>query len=53
MGDADTADQAAGAGGAESLQHRLPGADALEDGIGANAVGELLDPRHPVVAALG
>ena len=33
--------------------HRLVGADALEDGVGADAVGELGDRAGALLAALG
>ena len=51
--DADVADMPAGAGGADRLQHRLLGADGLDDGVGAEAAGQLLDLPYAVVAALG
>ena len=53
MGDADVADVPAGAGGADGLHHRLLGADGLDRGVGAEAVGEVLDLGDALVAALG
>ena len=50
---ADTADDRARPGGAQRLQHRLGHPDALQDGVGADSVGELGDPGDPGVAALG
>ena len=52
MADADVPDVAAGARGADRLQHRLLGADRLDDRV-APSLGQLLDPRHALVAALG
>ena len=52
VGDADEADVAAGAGGADGLDHRFLGADGLDDGVRAEAIGELLDRGDAVVAAL-
>src|SRR5207244_4434832 len=51
--DADEADVAAGPGGADGLHHRLLSADGFDHGVGAKAVGEVLDPGDAVVAALG
>jgi len=53
VGDADVADEAAGAGDADRLLHRLLGADALEGGVDADAPGQLLDGGDAVGAALG
>ena len=53
VGDADEADVAAGPAGADGLEHRFLGADGFDDRVGAEAVGEVLDPRDAVVAALG
>jgi hypothetical protein len=36
----------------DRLQHRLPGADRLDDGVRAEPVRELLDPLDALVAAL-
>src|SRR6266540_4356212 len=44
VGDADEADVPARAGGMDRLQHRLLGADRLDDGVRAEPVRELLDP---------
>ena len=52
MGHAHIADVAAGARDSDGLRHRLLGANALEDGISANALRELLDAFDAVVAAL-
>ena len=51
VGDADVADVAAGPGGADGLHHRLLGADGLDDGVRAEAVGEVLDAGDALVAA--
>src|SRR3954471_18265504 len=40
------------AGGADSLYHGLFGADALQHGVGTDAVGHILDARHALFAAL-
>jgi hypothetical protein len=53
VGDADVADVAAGAGGADGLHHRFLGADRLDHRVRAEPVGELLDLRDAVVPALG
>ena len=45
--DADVADQPAGPGGPQRLEHGLAGADALQHGVRADAVGELLDRAMP------
>jgi hypothetical protein len=37
----------------DGLQHRCLGADRLDHAVGAQPAGELLDPGHPGVAALG
>ena len=50
---ADEADHRAGAGDVERRLHRLAGADALERGVDADAVGQLLDRLDRRVAALG
>ena len=52
MGDADVADVPAGAGGADRLHHRLLRPDRLDHRVRAEPVGEFLDLRHAVVAAL-
>ena len=52
LGKADAADCASGTGDAESGDRRLFVADALEDGVGAEAVGELADALDRLVAAL-
>ncbi len=52
VGDADEADVAAGAGGVDGLHHGLLGADGLDDRVGAEAAGELLDLRDALLAAL-
>ena len=52
VGDADEADVAAGAGRADGLHHGLLGADRLDDGVGTEPAGELLDPGDALVAAL-
>src|SRR5205085_12077379 len=49
---ADSADRAAGAGDADRRLHRLLEADALEDGVGAVAAGELANALDCLVAAL-
>ena len=51
MGDADEADVAAGADRSDGLQHRLLGADGLDDRVDAEATGEVLDAGDAVVAA--
>ena len=43
VGDADVADVAAGAGGADGLHHRFLGADGFDHRVRAEAVGEVLD----------
>jgi hypothetical protein len=48
----DVADMPAGPGGTNGLHQRLLGADRFDDRVGAEPVGELLDPRHAGVAAL-
>ena len=53
VGDADVADRTAGPHGADRLLHRLPGADAFQDAVGAQTVGQLLDVGHAVLAAFG
>src|SRR5204862_3619066 len=50
--DADEADVPAGAGGVERLHHRLLRTDRLDDRVGAEPVGHLLDALNPGVAAL-
>lgn len=52
MGHAHVADVAAGPSCADGLHHRLLRADGLDDGVGAEPVGELLDPCDTFVAAL-
>src|SRR6266536_602280 len=52
VGDADEADVPARAGGVDRLQHRLPGADRLDDRVRAETARELLDPLDALVAAL-
>ncbi len=42
-----------GAGGAQRLVHRLAGTHALQDPVGADPAGHLLDPGHALLAALG
>src|SRR5207245_7023047 len=49
---ADAADRAAGAGDAERRDRRLLVADTLEDGVGAEAAGELAHTLDCFVAAL-
>ncbi len=51
VGDADVADVAAGPDGADGLQHRLAGADGLDDRVHAEPAGEFLDPGDAFVAA--
>lgn len=51
--DADETDVAAGSGGTQRLEHGLLGADALQDGVGADATGEFLDAGDAFVAAFG
>src|SRR4051794_41685435 len=50
--DADVSEVAAAAGGAYGLHERLLGADRFDDGVGAQAAGEFLDPGHARLAAL-
>src|SRR5205807_3132744 len=52
LGDSDAADRAARAGDADGGEHRLLEADALEDGVDAEAAGELAHPLDCLVAAL-
>ncbi len=51
--DAHEADVASRSCRTQSLGHGLGCADAFEDGVGADAVGEVLDMGHAVVAAFG
>jgi len=37
----------------DRLLHRLPRAHAFEHNIGADAVGQFLDPRRALLATLG
>ena len=53
MRSADDADGRTGAGDGERRGHRLPGADALEGGVDADAVGQLEHRSDGVVAPLG
>src|ERR671913_138557 len=53
VGDADEAHVTARPGGVDRLHHGLLGTDGLDDRVGAEADGELLDPGDAVVAALG
>ena len=52
VGDADEPDVTARAGGVDGLHHGLLGADGLDDRVGAEPAGELLDLGDAVVAAL-
>ncbi|GAA2568447.1 hypothetical protein GCM10010398_67780 [Streptomyces fimbriatus] len=51
--DADEADVPARPGRVQGLPHGLRGADALQDAVGTDAAGQLLDPGHALLAALG
>src|SRR5436190_7158561 len=51
--DADVADVAAGARGADRLPHRLLRSDTFEHRVGADVVRQLLDARRALVATLG
>ncbi len=53
VGDADVAHRTARARGANSLHHRLLGADTFEHRVGADAIGQLLGAVHALVAAAG
>src|SRR5438034_145418 len=48
MGDADEADVPAGAGGVDRLQHRLLGADRLDDRVRAGPAPAATAPNQPV-----
>ncbi len=50
--DADVAEVSAAAGRTDGLHERLAGADGLDDGVGAQAPGQLLDLGDPGLAAL-
>ncbi len=50
--DPDVAEVATAAGRAHGLHEGLLGADGLDDGVRAEPAGELLDPRHALLAAL-
>src|SRR5215216_7750788 len=50
---ADVSDVSSGTRGADGLRHRLLRADALEHGIRANALCQLLDALDTSIAALG
>lgn len=50
--DADEPEVAAGAGGAQRLAHRLRGADALQDRVGADTAREVPHAGDAVLAAL-
>ena len=52
VGDTDPTDHATGTGGFQRLDGGLVGADALQDGVGTDAVRELLDGLDAVVASL-
>jgi pimeloyl-ACP methyl ester carboxylesterase len=52
VGDTDPTDHATGTGGLQRLDDGLVGADALQDGVGTDAVRELLDSLDAVVASL-
>ena len=52
VGHADDADHSARTDRTHGLGHRLRGADGLAHGVGPDALGELEDRRHPVVATL-
>src|SRR5437667_12049174 len=51
VGDTDIADVPTRPGGADGLQHRLTGADRLDDGVGTETRGEALDSGCAFVAA--
>ena len=53
MRHADVTYRPAGPGGFDGLQHRFLRAHALEDGVSADTVGELLDALDTLFAALG
>jgi len=50
--DAHEADHAARTGAGDGLVHGVAGADALEHGVRADAVGELPDPGDALLAPL-
>jgi hypothetical protein len=52
VGNADVADMAPGAGGANGLHHRLLGADRLDNRVRAQPVSDFLDLGNPLVATL-
>jgi len=52
VGDTDPTDHAAGTGGLQRLDDGLVGADALRDGVGTDAVRELLDDVVSIAFAL-
>src|SRR4051812_27068529 len=52
VSDADVADMPAGTGGTDRLHHRLLRTDGLDDGVRAEAAGELREPSHSFVTAL-
>ena len=52
MRDSDAPDRAAGADDAHRRRHRLLGADTFENGLGAEALGELADASDTLLAAL-
>ena len=51
VGDADVADVPAGSYRGDGLHHRFAGADGLDDRVGAESAGEVLDPCRALVAA--
>src|SRR6478752_1936130 len=53
VGDTDEADVATGSGGVQGLAHGLSGADALQDRVGTDPAGQLLDPGDTFLTALG
>jgi hypothetical protein len=50
---ASIANQGAGTRALDNLRHRLFRADALQNGIRADSIGQLLDPIDTRIAALG
>ena len=50
---ADEADHRTGPGRTDGLRHRLAGTDALQHGVRAEAIGEVLDTGHALVTPFG
>jgi hypothetical protein len=53
VGRADPADHPARPSGSQRLHNRLAGTNTFQDGVGAHAVGEFIDPRDAILATLG